>query len=236
MKAVVLAGGQGTRLAPYTQILPKPLMPIGEMPILEVLIRQMKRHGITEIILTVGHLSHLLQSYFQDGSRYGVNIQYSREEQPLGTAGPLSLIKGLDRTFMVANGDVLTTMDMSELIDFHIKEGACATIAMHERRVKIDLGVIRLNGGLEVENYIEKPSLDYRVSMGIYIFEPKVLEYIPKAKHLDFPDLVLKLLGEGERVMGYPYEGYWQDLGRADDYQRAREDFEEIKVQILGKD
>jgi len=235
MKAVVLAGGQGTRLAPYTHILPKPLMPIGEMPILEVLIRQMKRHGITDIILTVGHLSHLLQSYFQDGSRYGVNIQYSREEEPLGTAGPLSLIDGLDETFMVTNGDVLTTLDMSELIEFHRQEGACATIAMHERRVKIDLGVIRLNGGLEVEDYIEKPSLDYRVSMGIYIFEPKVLEFIPEAKYLDFPDLVLKLLGEGERVMGFPYEGYWQDLGRADDYKQAWEDFEEIKIQILGE-
>jgi NDP-sugar pyrophosphorylase family protein len=210
-------------------------MPIGDMPILEVLIRQMKRHGITDIILTVGHLSHLLQSYFQDGSQYGVNIQYSREDEPLGTAGPLSLIDGLDETFLVTNGDVLTTLNLGELISFHKEEHACATIAMHEREVKIDLGVIRLNGGLEVEDYIEKPRLDYRVSMGIYIFEPKVLEYIPKAKHLDFPDLVLRLISEGERVMGYPYEGYWQDLGRADDYQQAWEDFDEIKVEILGE-
>jgi NDP-sugar pyrophosphorylase family protein len=234
MKAVVLAGGKGTRLAPYTQILPKPLMPIGDMPILEVLIKQMKRHGITDIILTVGHLSHLLQSYFQDGSHYGVKIHYSREEEPLGTAGPLSLIDGLDETFLVTNGDVLTALDMSEMIEFHKEQKACATIAMHEREVKIDLGVIRLNGGLEVEGYIEKPSMDYRVSMGIYIFEPRVLEYIPKAQYLDFPDLVLKLLAAGERVMGYPYDGYWQDLGRPDDYQQAWEDFESLKSEILG--
>jgi NDP-sugar pyrophosphorylase family protein len=211
-------------------------MPIGEMPILEVLIKQMKRHGITDITLTVGHLSHLLQSYFQDGSKYGVNIHYSHEEEPLGTAGPLSLIEGLDDTFLVLNGDVLTTLDLGELIHFHHKQAACATIAMHEREVKIDLGVIRLNGGLEVEGYIEKPSLDYRVSMGIYIFEPKVLDYIPKAEYLDFPDLVLKLIEQRERVMGFPYEGYWQDLGRADDYEQAREDFERLKPEILGVD
>ena len=234
MKAVILAGGKGKRLAPYTHILPKPLMPIGDMPILEVLIKQMKHHGITDIILTVGHLAHLLQSYFQDGSRYGVNIQYSREEEPLGTAGPLSLIECLDNTFMVANGDVLTTLNLSELIAFHRKRGACATIAMHERQVTIDLGVIRLNGGLEVEGYIEKPSMDYLVSMGIYIFEPKVLEYIPKAQYLDFPDLVLKLLEKKERVLGFPFDGYWQDLGRPDDYQQAWEDFETLKPNILG--
>jgi len=235
MKAVVLAGGKGTRLAPYTQILPKPLMPIGDMPILEVLIKQMMLHGFTDIILTVGHLSHLLQSYFQDGSRYGVRIHYSHEEQPLGTAGPLSLIEGLEETFLVTNGDVLTALDLSELIEFHRKKGACATIAMHEREVKIDLGVIRLNGGMEVEGYIEKPSMDYRVSMGVYVFEPDVLNYIPKAKYLDFPDLVHKLLEAGERVMGFPYDGYWQDLGRPDDYQQAWEDFESLKPVILGK-
>jgi NDP-sugar pyrophosphorylase family protein len=235
MKAVVLAGGKGTRLAPYTQILPKPLMPIGDMPILEVLIKQMKLHGFTDIILTVGHLSHLLQSYFQDGSRYGVNIHYSHEEQPLGTAGPLSLIEGLEKTFLVTNGDVLTALDLSELIEFHRKQGACATIAMHEREVKIDLGVIRLNGGLEVEGYIEKPSMGYRVSMGVYVFEPEVLNYIPKGQYLDFPDLVHMLLEAGKRVMGFPYDGYWQDLGRPDDYQQAWEDFEGLKPLILGK-
>ncbi|MFQ5922061.1 MAG: NDP-sugar synthase, partial [Anaerolineales bacterium] len=135
MKAVVLAGGKGTRLAPYSQILPKPLMPIGDMPILEVLLRQMSRHGIREVILTVGHLAELLESYFRDGSRFQVSLHYSHESEPLGTAGPLSLIENLDKTFLVANGDVLTTLDLSELIEYHHAQGAVATIAMHQKQM-----------------------------------------------------------------------------------------------------
>ncbi|MCH7589324.1 MAG: NTP transferase domain-containing protein [Chloroflexi bacterium] len=235
MKAIVLAGGKGSRLAPYTHILPKPLVPIGDMPILEVLIRQMKRHGIEEVILTVGHLSHLLESYFGDGSKYGMHISYSHEEEPLGTAGPLSLIQGLENTFIVTNGDVLTTLDLSELIQYHKAKGASATIAMYERNIKIDLGVIHVNGGNEVQGYDEKPNFDYKVSMGIYVFEPRVLDYIPNGKYLDFPDLVKKLLANNELVMGYPFEGYWQDLGRADDYAQARDDFEELKPELFGE-
>ena len=234
MKAIVLAGGRGTRLAPYTHILPKPLVPIGDMPILEVLLRQMKRHGITDVTLTVGHLAPLLESYFQDGSKYGINLRYSYEDEPLGTAGPLSIIDGLDNTFLVMNGDVLTTLDLTSLIEFHHQNGGCATIAMHERNVQVDLGVIHLDGGNKVSGYVEKPSIDYSVSMGIYVFEPKVLEYIPKGKYLDFPDLVNLLLLKGERVMGYPYEGYWQDLGRSEDYQQAVDDFERLKPEIFG--
>jgi len=235
MKAVVLAGGKGSRLAPYTKILPKPLMPIGDMPILEVLIRQMKRHGIEEIILAVGHLGELLRSFFQDGSRFGVRIRYSYEEEPLGTAGPLTLIEGLDESFLVTNGDVLTTLDIGLLVDFHRDQEAVATIAMHPRSVNIDLGVIECNGRHEVTNYIEKPSLDYTVSMGIYVFEPRVLKYIPKGCYMDFPDLVLKLLEGGERVVGFAYNGYWQDLGRQNDYERATTDFERMKAQFLGE-
>ena len=167
MKAVVLAGGKGTRLVPYTQILPKPLMPIGNLPILEVLVRQMKRAGIDEIVITVGHLAELLRSYFKDGSRYGVKISYSMEEQPLGTAGPLSLIDRLDETFLVTNGDVLTTLQIADLVAFHQENKAAATIAMHTREVKIDFGVIQVNGSNEVVGYIEKPSYDYAVSMGV---------------------------------------------------------------------
>ncbi len=224
MKAIVLAGGKGTRLAPYTHILPKPLMPIGDMPILEVLIQQMKRSGITDVILTVGHLAHLLESYFQDGSKYGINIRYSREDEPLGTAGPLSLIQDLNDTFLVTNGDVLTTLDLRNLFEFHRQNDGCATIAMHERKVQIDLGVIQLDGGNKVVGYIEKPSMDYCASMGIYVFEPKVLDYIPKGKYLDLPDLVNILLENEERVIGFPFQGYWQDLGRSDDYQQANKD------------
>ena len=235
MKAVVLAGGKGTRLAPYTNILPKPLMPIGDMPILEVLIRQMKRYGIEEIVLTVGHLSELLRAFFQDGSRFGVQIEYSYEEEPLGTAGPLAMVHGLDDTFLVTNGDVLTTLDLGVLIDYHLSQGAAATIAMHSRRVQIDMGVIKFNGRNEVIDYVEKPSMDYEVSMGIYVFEPKALEYIPHDSYMDFPDLILKLLEHGQRVVGYPFDGYWQDLGRRDDYDQATSDFERMRPEFLGE-
>jgi NDP-sugar pyrophosphorylase family protein len=234
MKAVVLAGGKGTRLAPYTKILPKPLMPIDDMPILEIMLRQMKRAGVDEVILTVGYLSELLMAFFQNGERLGLKIEYSFETQPLGTAGPLSLIKGLDETFLVTNGDVLTTLDIRELVKTHQKSGAIATIAAHERRVKIDLGVIQFNGNDEVMGYIEKPTYDFSVSMGIYVFEPEVLAYIPYHEYFDFPNLVLRLLENRERVMGYRYDGYWMDLGRPDDYEQAVQDFATLKPQILG--
>lgn len=236
MKAVILAGGKGTRLAPYTTILPKPLMPIRDMPILEILLRQMKRAGIHNVVLTVNHLAHLMQSFFQNGERFGLNITYSLEDKPLGTAGPLSLIKGLDSTFLVTNGDVLTTLKMDELIETHRRSGAAATIATHQRRVNVDLGVIQFDGDHRITGYIEKPSYDFFVSMGIYVFEPRILAYIPKNQYLDFPDLVLKLIAKGEKVMGHLFDGYWQDLGRPDDYQQAVEEFDNLRDQILGDD
>lgn len=234
MKAVILAGGKGTRLAPYTKVLPKPLMPIGDMPILEVLLRQLKRAGIQDVILTVGHLAGLLQAFFQDGQSLGLNITYSFENEPLGTAGPLSLVAGLDSTFLVANGDVLTTLDLADLLKFHQQSAAVATIATHRRTVKVDLGVIQFNGSQEVLGYLEKPAYDFQVSMGIYVFEPRVLDFIPHNQYLDFPDLVLRLIEAGERVMGYLFEGYWQDLGRPDDYEQAVQEFSSIRSQILG--
>jgi len=236
LKAVVLAGGKGTRLAPYTKVLPKPLMPIGDMPILEILLRQMVRASITEVVLTVGHLSGLLKAFFGDGKQFGAHIQYSYEDKPLGTAGPLSLIQGLQETFLVTNGDVLTTLDLGELVADHQRSGAIATIATHIRKVHVDLGVIQFNGSNEVVGYVEKPTYELRVSMGVYVFEPRVLDYIEYNQYLDFPDLVLRLVGAGERVMGYPYEGYWQDLGRSDDYEQAVQDFEAIRSQILGEE
>ena len=236
MKAVILAGGKGTRLAPYTTILPKPLVPIGDMPILEILLRQMKRAGIDHVILTVGHLAELLQAFFQEGQRFGLKIVYSIENSPLGTAGPLSLIGSqLTDTFLVSNGDVLTTLDIRELIAAHRRSGAVATIASHARKVKIDLGVLQFNGSDEVTDYIEKPTYDFCVSMGIYIFEPRVLEYIPYNQYLDFPDLVLKLISAKEKVIGYRYNGYWQDLGRIEDYEQAVQEFETLRDQILGE-
>lgn len=236
MKAVVLAGGKGTRLAPYTKILPKPLMPIGDLPILEILLRQMKKAGVTEVILTVGHLAELMRSFFQDGSRFGLQIDYSIEDKPLGTAGPISLVRDqLNDTFIVTNGDVLTTLDLRQMIAAHRESGAAASIAMHKRQVKIDLGVLKCNGSMELTGYVEKPTYDFRVSMGIYLFEPCVIDYIPFNEYLDFPDLVLRLLEAEERVLGFPFDGYWQDLGRPDDYEQAVQDFEALRPQILGE-
>jgi NDP-sugar pyrophosphorylase family protein len=236
MKAIVLAGGQGTRLAPYTRILPKPLMPIGDMPILEVLLRQIKHAGINEVIMTVGHLAGLMNAFFKDGSQWGLKIAYSLEHSPLGTAGPISLIEGLNDSFLVTNGDVLTTLDISELIAFHKIQGAAATIAVHRRQVRIDLGVVKLQPDFGIDGYIEKPTYDYVVSMGIYVFEPCVLKYIPHGQYLDFPDLVLKLIAAGEKVAGFPFGGYWKDLGRPDDYEQAAEDFCRMQDLFLPED
>lgn len=236
MKAVVLAGGKGTRLAPYTSILPKPLMPIGDMPILEVMLMQMKRAGVDEVILTVGHLASLMRAYFGYGEQWEMNIHYSFEKEPLGTTGPIAMVKDLNDTFLVTNGDVLTTLDLNDLIDFHHKEGGIATIAVHKRHVRIDLGVVQSDADHRVTGYIEKPTNEYTVSMGIYVFEPRILEYIPVNQRLDFPDLVLKLIAAGEKVVAYPFDGYWMDLGRPDDYQKANEDFTAMKLQFLPED
>lgn len=236
MKAVILAGGKGTRLHPYTRILPKPLMPIGDMPILEVLLLQMKAAGVDEAVLTVGHLAGLLQAFFQDGSQLGLTITYSFEDRPLGTAGPLALVKGLKDTFLVSNGDVLTTLNLHDLIRFHKSQGGIATIAMHHRQVKIDLGVIKMDGGNSIVGYDEKPTFNYMVSMGIYVFEPRVLNFIPPGQYLDFPDLVKKLIAAGEKVVGYSFDGYWQDLGRPDDYEEAARDFDRMRSEFLPEE
>lgn len=233
MKAVVLAGGKGTRLAPYTTILPKPLMPIGDMPILEVMLHQMKDAGLSEVVLTVGHLSELLRAFFQDGSQFGIDISYSYEQTPLGTAGPIALVEGLDETFLVSNGDVLTTLNLRDLIDFHLSQKAIATIASHHRQSKIDLGVIQKDGDYRVTGYIEKPVYDFMVSMGIYVFEPTVIPYINRNEYLDFPDLIRKLIAAGEKVISYEFNGYWEDLGRPDDYVRATKDFKNMREQFL---
>lgn len=236
MKAVILAGGKGSRLAPYTKVIPKPLMPIGDMPILEVLLHQVKRAGVDEVVLSVGHMSSLLRAFFQEGQHIGVHIRYSYEKSPLGTAGPLALVGGLDDTFLVMNGDVLTTLDFKELLEFHRNAQAQVTIAMYNREVKVDLGVLQLDSGNKVVGYIEKPTYEFQVSMGVYVFEPSVLKYIPPGEYFDFPHLILRLIEAGERVVGFPFRGYWQDLGRPDDYEQAILDFETMRDQFLNGD
>jgi NDP-sugar pyrophosphorylase family protein len=233
MRAVILAGGKGTRLAPYTTILPKPLMPVGDMPILEIVMRQLEAHGFRSLTLAVGYLAELLMAYCGDGSKFGVALDYSREEQPLGTAGPIALIPNLNETFLVMNGDLLTTIDYSAMLQYHRERGALVTIACYKRDVKIDLGVIEVDSDNWVANYIEKPTYHYDVSMGIYIFEPQILDYIAKNERLDLPDLVLKLLQAGKKVNVYHFDGYWLDIGRHDDYEQAIEEFSKNKEKFL---
>jgi len=229
MKAVILAGGKGKRLAPYTTVLPKPLMPIGDMPILEVVLRQLKHHGCDEATMAVGHLAELLMAFFNDGVKLGMKINYSIEDKPLGTAGPLSLIQGLDSHFLVMNGDILTDLDFTDLYSYHRKSGALATIATYQRTVRIDFGVLETDADNSVRDYIEKPTMMYRVSMGIYVFDPAVLSYIKPDTYFDFPDLVRLLISEGEKIASYPFSGYWLDIGRPDDYEKATEEFEQNK-------
>lgn len=235
MRAVILAGGKGTRLAPYTTVLPKPLMPIGDMPILEIVIRQLARHDITDITLAVGYLAELLMAYCGDGEKYGVRINYSREDEPLGTAGPIALIPDLNEPFLVMNGDLLATLDYSAMWKQHRERGAIATLASHRRDIKIDLGVIESEDSW-VKDYIEKPTYHYSVSTGIYIFEAEILNYIERGKHLDLPELILRLLKSGQKVNIYNFDGYWLDIGRHDDYETAMEEFAAHRTDFLPGD
>ena len=229
MKAVILAGGLGTRLKPYTTVFPKPLMPIGESPILEIIIKQLKAKGFNDITLAVGHLSELIMAFFNNGSKYGLKIEYSKEEKKLGTAGGLGLLKNkLEDDFLVMNGDVLTGLDFSEFLEFHKETGSIATIALNRRNVDIDFGVVELDENRTLIGYIEKPKIDYLVSMGVYAFNESILEYIPSHEYLDIPDLMKRLLSEGEKVNGFIHDGYWLDIGRPDDYIKANEDIQKI--------
>jgi NDP-sugar pyrophosphorylase family protein len=233
MKAVILAGGKGTRLAPYTTVLPKPLMPIGDMPILEIVLRQMAFYGFKDVTLAVGYLAELLMAYCGDGGKFGVNVDYSREEHPLGTAGPIALVPDLDETFLVMNGDLLTTLDYGDMYQYHKQRGAMATLAAYQREVKIDLGVIDIDADNWVKDYFEKPTYHYSVSTGVYIFEPQVLEYIIPNQRFDLPELVLRLKSQGHPVNVYGFDGYWLDIGRHDDYEKANQQFSENRNSFL---
>lgn len=232
-RAVVLAGGRGTRLAPYTTVLPKPLMPVGDMPILEILLRQLRRAGIRRVTLAVGHLAALLEAYFGDGGRFGVSLDYSYEDKPAGTAGPLALVPDLDRTFLVMNGDLLTTIDFDDLLRTHRARGAAVTVGLFEKQVALDLGIVETGPDGRVTNYVEKPTLTYDVSVGIYAMEPTVLAHIDPDEHLDLPDLVLRLIAAGADVQAYRFSGTWFDIGRPDDYAAASEHFERRRHELL---
>ena len=236
-RAVILAGGRGTRLAPFTSVLPKPLMPIGERAILELVIERLESFGIVDITLCVGYLSHLIRAVLENRANDRVQIRYVLEQYPMGTAGPLRLVEGLDDTFVVMNGDVLTDLDYSELLAYHFSQQNVVTIATHTRSIKIDYGVVRFDGdgngngnggGPEaahhrITGFIEKPEYISPVSMGIYVFEPSVFDYIAADEPSDFPDLVQALLRAEQPVGAYTHDGIWFDIGRQDDYTQAVE-------------
>jgi NDP-sugar pyrophosphorylase family protein len=221
MHAVILAGGEGRRLRPYTTILPKPLMPLGGQPILEIIVGQLKKAGFDRLTFAVGYLAGLLQAYFGDGRRFGVAINYSVEERTLGTAGPLSLLENPDDHFLVMNGDVLTNLDYAQFVQNHVGSGATATLAVFQKEVPITLGVLNIDEQSNVIGYTEKPTLHYPVSTGIYCFRSGVLGYLEKGVHCDLPDLIKRLVAADETVRAYHFEGIWLDIGRPEDYEVA---------------
>jgi NDP-mannose synthase len=225
--AVILAGGRGTRLRPYTVVLPKPLVPIGEHPILEVILRQLARAGFGEIILAVNHQAEIIQAFFGDGSKWGLRIRYSLESIPLSTMGPLRLIQDLPENFLIMNGDILSDLDYGAFHDRHAREDRIFSIAASVRKVPIDYGVLELDSNNRLTNYIEKPSLRHHVSMGVYAASRRILESIPAGRKYGVDELMLDLLKQGQAVTVEPYEGYWLDIGRPDDYAQAIDDFEQ---------
>jgi len=235
MTAVILAGGKGTRLKPFTMTIPKPLLPLGDMPILEIVIEQLVAAGISRIVLTLGHMAPLLMACIGNGERWGVKIESIREDEPLGTAGSLRAIENLSDNFLVMNADLLTTLDYEDMFDYHIRNNAFGTIGLSKREVLIDYGVVRTTSEGMLDNYIEKPTIPYSVSMGINILSKKCLKYIPPKGKFDMPNLMLAMHGAGHPVRCYETDCYWKDIGRFDDYQQASEDFVKNPSRFITK-
>ncbi len=232
MKAVILAGGKGTRLRPYTTNFPKPLLPVGDKPVLEIIINQLRSAGITEIIISTGYLGEMVKVFFMDGSKLGVKITYSEENEPLGTAGPLNLLREqLTGTFLVMNGDVLSDLDFSDFIEFHRMHKASATVALSRRNFSVELGVVEIDASHCFMKWEEKPRVEYLVSTGIYLFECEVLEILPSKGFFNIPDLINSLHNQNRRVLGYVHKGYWLDIGKPADYEKACLDMENKKTQ-----
>lgn len=226
-QVVILAGGKGRRLQPYTTSFPKPLMPIGERPILEILLRQLARDGFSTITLAVGHLAALIEAYFGEGAGCGVQLSYLREDRPLGTAGPLARLSDPPEDLLVLNGDILTDLNFADIVATHQHNKAAATIMTIAQKVPIDYGVLTTDQRGHVVSYDEKPQLTTEVSGGVYVFSRRALSFIPTGQRFDFPDLVNVLLDRGEVVATHRHESHWLDIGRRDDYQMAADLFEE---------
>lgn len=234
MKAVIQAGGRGTRLRPYTFVMPKPLMPVGELAVIEILLKWLCRSGVTEVYITLGYLGHLIRSLCRDGSQWGLDIHYSEEREPLGTIGPLRLLEdNLTTTFLVLNGDLIADLNLREFISFHGEQGGLVSVATAEKDINIDLGVIE-NDNRRIRGFREKPRLRVNVSMGIYCMEPGVIPLIPRGVPFGFDDLILKMLAEEIPVYTYLHTGIWMDIGRHEDFVKAQEVFSENGHKILG--
>ncbi|NUQ63589.1 MAG: NTP transferase domain-containing protein [Pirellulales bacterium] len=233
MEVVILAGGRGRRLSPYTVCFPKPLMPVGEMPILEIVLRQLRAAGCRRATLAVGHLAELIKAFFGNGERVGIDLRYSCEDEPLGTVGPLGLLDDLPEHFLVMNGDVLTTLKYDRLFSNHLENGGELTIACQRRTTQVDLGVIHFDDKLEVTGYQEKPKIPYDVSMGVYVFSRSVLDTFRPGEYLDLPDLILKLVAQGRKVKVFMSDALWLDIGRVEDYAIASGTFEENRDLFL---
>lgn len=224
--AVILAGGKGTRLAPYTAVFPKPLVPLGQYPVVEILVRQLVSFGFNELIFSTGYLAELLEAYFHNHplKKKGIVFSWIKEQKPLGTAGPLRRISGLPDNFLVLNGDLFTTMDFEKLFRNHLCSDAALTIAMHRKTVRLQLGVVKHHGS-SVSEYLEKPVYEHNVSMGIYAYSKRALSYIQDGQRMDFPELVNSLIASGERVNCELSTARWLDIGNPDDYAAAQEEF-----------
>ncbi len=225
-RAVILAGGQGARLRPYTVVLPKPLMPVCEYPILEIVVRQLARQGFRHVTMAVNHQAELIRAFFGDGGKWGLRIDYSIESQPLSTMGPLRLIRDLPEHFLVMNGDVLTDLDLRAFFDEHVRQSRCFTVAASRRTHEIDYGVLHVGAAAMLTGFEEKPSSTYLVSMGIYAVSRRALGFIPEGARYGFDHLMRDMLAAGQPVHVHEHGGYWRDIGRPDDYLQAVEEFE----------
>jgi NDP-sugar pyrophosphorylase family protein len=235
MRAIILAGGKGTRLRPYTTVIPKPIVPVGGMAIMEILIRKLVTDGCDHITVAVNHQAQIIMAYFGDGSKWGVNIDYSIEDRPLNTIGPLKLIENLPENFLVMNGDILTDLNFGDFYKSHIKSSAMGTIATFKREAKIDFGVLTYDESEKrITEFKEKPVNHYSVSMGIYAFSKKILNIVPDNTPFGFDELMIKMISNKNDLKAYPFEGYWLDIGRPDDYDRANEVFQNLKSYFLG--
>ena len=233
-RAIILAGGKGTRLRPYTVVLPKPLMPIGEYPILEVVVRQLARHGFKRITMAVNHQAELIKAFFGDGAKWHVLIDYSLEDQPLGTMGPLRLIPDLPEHFLVMNGDILTDLPFGPFYEEHVRDHRLFSISSHRREQLIDYGVLEVDDNDDLINFREKPKTCHEVSMGIYMVSREVLRFIPEGGPYGFDNLMLDLLKAKQPVAVRSYSGHWLDIGRPDDYLQAIEQFEALGEKFLN--